>query len=143
MVLFFLVIAAAVIILLSTSGGPPPAGPGQISLEQVRAILINDILVGPANESIAYVCDAPLQSGDVVAAKAGKDITPHTMGGPTYFAFIDDEPNAFFSHDVRYVFIDAATGVTAVAEASWWPDIGNVSMWESEKCNVINVTKNG
>ena len=126
-------------------GGPSPGAqpePAKVPLEEAQVILIEEVLEETTNEFVAHICDEPLQSGDVVYPEAGQDITEYTMDGPTYLAYIDDEPNAFFAHDVRYVFINGATGETTVVEASWWPIINDESIWEAEEsgnCNMVRV----
>lgn len=160
------IVAVTIIVLLSQPGQLPnapsgPSGANQIipgpgatpaapetpppplDREGAQDLLIEKVLAGAQEEFVAYLCDEPLQSGDVVVAEGGTDVTPRTISEPTYFAYIDDNPVAFFEHDVRYVFIDVASGNETVVEASWWPDINNESIWESDKCNIVEIQKNG
>ena len=107
---------------------PPVEEPGQ--LEQLDALqLLLDNLIAPASSSAqvsAYMHSEPLNSGDVVTSEDG---SRYPITKPTWFAFIDDAPRAFFAHACRYVFMDAKTGSLEVVGESWPPDINGVSMW--------------
>jgi hypothetical protein len=70
----------------------------------------------------------PLVKGDVVTSEDGND---YPIEQNTWFIFIDDNPQAFYAHATRYVFIDAKTGSYDVNIESWPPMINNYSMWDT------------
>jgi len=85
--------------------------------------------MAPASSSArvaAYLRSEPLDSGDVVSSEDGS-LYPITK--PTWFAFVDDAPKAFFAHPCRYIFIDVEAGTLDAVAESWPPDINGVSMW--------------
>jgi PKD repeat protein len=109
---------------------PPP----EIDKDGALAILLGEIIKpADAYEWIsAYMLSKPLQSGDTVTSEIGNQ---YPIQGNTWFVFIDDQPQAFFSHDTRYVFIDAQTGDYEIKPESWPPEINGFSMWDTASIN--------
>ncbi|MBN2031571.1 hypothetical protein JW824_15170 [bacterium] len=56
-----------------------------------------------------------------------------TITKPTWFAWINDYPDAYFAHDTRYIFIDANTGEYEVRTAQWWPVLDGESLWMTDE----------
>jgi len=71
----------------------------------------------------------PLQNGDTVSSESGNDY-PITTN--TWFIFIDDNPQAFYAHATRYVFMDARDGSYTIVNETWPPEINNFSMWNTQ-----------
>lgn len=110
-------LAAAMLLLSSMSLH------ADISREEAIDI-VNDI-VSPAtldHEARAFLTMTPLVSGSRIEPFDEPD-RDTTLTAATWFAYIDDEPDAFFAHKVRFVFIDAATGKVTVKVQQWWPEI--------------------
>lgn len=57
----------------------------------------------------------------------------HTLGAVSWFAWIDDDPKAFFEHDTRFVFIDVVTGAVTVHASEWWPVVDGTSVWMDDE----------
>lgn len=55
-----------------------------------------------------------------------------TITKPTWFAWINDHPRAYFVHDTRYVYIDASTGEYDIQTAHWWPVLDGESLWMTD-----------
>lgn len=51
------------------------------------------------------------------------------LHGYTWFAWIDDDPQAFFAHDGRFVLIDAVSGDVLIEPVEWWPVVDGESIW--------------
>jgi hypothetical protein len=105
-----------------------PAAAAEITREQavetILKILIPATLKGDAT---AYLTAAPLQAGDVV--RPFQDGRAKTIQAPTWFAYIDDEPFAFFTHSTRFVSIDVATGKTTIEVQEWWPMVNGTALF--------------
>lgn len=86
--------------------------------------IVNDI-VSPAtldHEARAFLTLAPLEIGDRIEPFDEPD-RGTTLTARSWFAWIDDDPEAFFAHKVRFVFIDASTGAVRVEAQRWWPEV--------------------
>jgi hypothetical protein len=108
---------------------PIPSTPKPLDLDGALKVLLGDILP-PASSSArvsAYLPSQPLPAGTVVSSESGYS---YRIDKDTWFAFIDDAPEAFFAHPCRYVFIDATSGTYKVESESWPPDINGSSMWD-------------
>jgi hypothetical protein len=105
-----------------------------LSLLDALHVLLGEVLP-PASSSArvsAYMPSEPLKAGDVVSSESGYS---YLVEDDTWFAFIDDAPEAFFAHACRYVFIDAGTGAYELIPESWPPDINDSSMWDQPGAN--------
>ncbi len=49
--------------------------------------------------------------------------------GDTWFFWLDDDPQAQFGHQTRYVMVDALSGRMAVKESEWWPVVRSKVVW--------------
>ncbi len=94
-------------------------------------ILVGEIIPpASAYERIsAFMLSEPLEAGDVVSSDSGTDYPINTN---TWFIFIDDNPEAFYAHGTRYVFMDAVTADYDIVNESWPPDINGFSMWDTQ-----------
>jgi len=106
----------------------PPAA--EVTEDKAIELLLNEI-VNPSssNKSTSmFMLSQPLQRGDIVTSN-GEEI--YMIENSTWFVFIDDDPQAFYAHPTRYVFIDVKTGSYRVIDEKWPPLINNVSMWDT------------
>jgi|GEM_PF-2664296 len=101
-----------------------------LTYDQAQQQVLTKVLDKDETESIVSMCKEPLISGDVVVPQGGEDTTEKAIGGNTYFAFIDDDPRAMWSHDARYVYIDADTGVITTVDATWPPLVNGKTLDE-------------
>jgi len=93
-----------------------------------------DVLV-PADldhKATAFLTPNMLAPGDVVRSW-DEDGGQYTIEGPTWFCWIDDDPQGFFEHPTRYVFIDAVSRQVTVAVERWWPVLNGVSLFMSDE----------
>ncbi len=106
----------------------PTDEPSPLSLDDALDVLLGEVLIPAATSSrvAAYLPSAPLMRGHTISSESG---ALYTIERDTWFVFIDDAPEAFYAHDVRYVFIDAETGDYHVVAESWPPGINGASMW--------------
>ncbi len=99
----------------------------------------------------AIVFEQPLAASDEVApaiadepeASPGDDDNPDAppaetaksakADGDRWFAFVDLDPFAQFSHPVLYIYADPASGELTVEEQSWWPEVNGTSIYLSDK----------
>ncbi|MBN1152906.1 MAG: isopeptide-forming domain-containing fimbrial protein [Dehalococcoidia bacterium] len=112
-----------------TTTPPVPSIPTPLTLDGVLQVLLGDILQPAFSSARVSACmpSKPLPAGTVISSESGLS---YRIDKETWFAFIDDAPEAFFAHPCRYVFIDAVTGGYKVEVESWPPDINGVSMWD-------------
>ncbi len=107
---------------------PPPAVAEPLDKLGALQVLLGEVLTPASSASrvSAYMPSEPLSDGDIVSSESG---ARYAIDDDTWFAFIDDSPEAFYAHPTRYVFIDAASGDYEVVSESWPPDINGNSMW--------------
>ena len=110
-----------------TVASPPPG----IGKWDAIEILVKQIIPPAASEDriSAFMLSEPLQAGDVVTSESGADYPITTR---TWFIFIDDNPQAFYAHATRYVFMDARDGSYTIANETWPPEINGYSMWNTQ-----------
>ena len=82
-------------------------------------------------EAIAYLSLAPLGTGDKVVP-FGDESRTFTATTSVWFGYIDVDPAAFFSHQVRYVFIDVQSGQARVVIQEWWPEVNGVPIFSRD-----------
>ena len=94
-------------------------------------ILVSDIIPPAAADAriSAFMPSQPLVKGDVVTSEEGTNYPP--INQDTWFIFVDDDPQAFYAHPTRYVFINAKSGDYNIYDQSWPPLINNFSMWDT------------
>jgi hypothetical protein len=63
----------------------------------------------------AYAEDTPLLGGQSPSFT--------TLRSPSWFFWIDDDPQALFSHAVRFAAVSARSGARTVTNAQWWPRV--------------------
>lgn len=88
-------------------------------------------LLSPAtldHEAAAYLTLTPLQAGDTIVP-FGDPSRGITLTKPVWFAWIDDEPEAFFVHRVRFVLIDVVTGKRSTFVQRWWPEVNGATIF--------------
>ncbi len=107
------------------------AAPPGIDKWDAIEILVKEIIPPAASEDriSAFMLSEPLRAGDTITSESGAsyDITKRT-----WFIFIDDNPEAFYAHDTRYVIMDARDGSYNIYDDSWPPEINGYSMWDSQ-----------
>jgi len=107
------------------------AAPPGISHWDAIEILVKQIIPPAADDAriSAFMLSEPLKAGDTVSSESGASYPITTR---TWFIFIDDNPQAFYAHATRYVFMDARDGSYTIANESWPPEINGYSMWDTQ-----------
>jgi hypothetical protein len=114
--------------VLAVCALPARAVAGPASEQDVVRALIEALAVGGAQEYVAYLVPCPLAEGTVITSAGGKGYG-YVLEERKWFAFIDDEPCAFFAHPVRYAFIDVESGEVKLVDDSWRPTIAGNDLW--------------
>jgi hypothetical protein len=117
--------------------------PKMLSKQEAVKLLVDEI-IKPAtlNHTLyAFTLDAPLKRGNKVAPWLPEPVPANVEKFPyliyrnierlEWFFWIDDVPRALYSHDTRFVFIDAKTGAIHLNEERWWPVLNGISLWTS------------
>ena len=109
--------------------------------EEAKQFLINRVIAGDSNEG-NLMCFGPqnmLSAGDVVAPfiieKQPYPGVSRTLDKDTWFFWINDDINDYFSHPTRFVYIDAdhpnptiGDGII-IDDAGWWPKINGIDYY--------------
>ena len=98
--------------------------------EQAVELLMSSI-IDPSSSNYrisAYMLSIPIEKGDTITSEDGQN---YTVDKDSWFIFIDDQPNSFFAHPTRYLFIDAKDGSYKIYDENWPPLINNVSIWDT------------
>jgi len=113
-------------------GTETPAKTYATPLTESEAVkLVVDELVGSGGYYV-YSIGKPLDAGTVVSVSGpGGGATERTMSAKTWFFMLDKTPEASWSHDVRFVYVDAATADYQVTDEVFNPVIGGVDYWLS------------
>ncbi|MCI0715524.1 MAG: hypothetical protein L0Y77_04275 [Chlorobi bacterium] len=107
---------------------------GLISREEAIDLIIKKVLVPQTldHKVTVFLGMQVTPSGSVVRSFKGED-EKKTLNKPTWFGWINDNPQAFFEHETRFVYIDAVTGNYEVTAEKWWPVVDGESLWMSEE----------
>ena len=106
------------------------APPGIGKWDAIEILVKQIIPPAASNQRIsAFMPSEPLRAGDVVTSESGAD---YPITNRTWFIFIDDNPQAFYAHGTRYVFMDARDGTYTIVNESWPPEINGYSMWNTQ-----------
>lgn len=112
--------AKKITILLLLVGGLLRA---DLTREEAKVIMMSVAGKGAIDREIAvYLTMNPLAAGAEVEPFLNEG-DPVKLTAATWFGWIDDEPSAFFSHRVRFVYIRASDGEVTVVNHEWWPEV--------------------
>ncbi len=107
---------------------------GLITREEAIDILIKQVLVPQTLDHKVTVflgMNITPEGSDIWPYKEKEDL--RTLNAPVWFGWINDNPQAFFEHETRFVFIDAKSGKYEVINKHWWPVVNGKSLWMSEE----------
>ncbi|OGU75825.1 MAG: hypothetical protein A2V93_02510 [Ignavibacteria bacterium RBG_16_34_14] len=106
----------------------------KITRQEAIDIIIKKIIVPPTldHDVSAFLGMTPVDSG-IVYYPYGQDDLEKTIEKPVWFGWINDEPQAFFEHETRYIFIDARTGDYTIETYKWWPVLNGNSLWMNDE----------
>ncbi len=107
------------------------SSPVEVSEEEALKILFEEVVVptDSNNRNCAFMADEILQVGDVVSSVDGSE---YPVGEASWFVFVDDMPEAYYAHPVRYVFINAESGMVTVHDEQWPPLVNDVDLFEAD-----------
>jgi hypothetical protein len=112
----------------------PLSAMGEVITREDAIQIVVERMIDPTtldHDVMAFLTMKPLEAGDEVAPLGFPEET-ETVSAPTWFAWIDDEPDAEFGHATRFVFIAADTGETRVLEKEWGPVLNDVQvLWRN------------
>jgi hypothetical protein len=97
--------------------------------DDIIDIILEDGLVG--DDEVGYVFCEELSAGDLVAPEGSNG--KYQMSGPVWLVYVDENPNAWFAHDVDYIFVDSSTGEKKMFDESWPPEINGEGIFEAEE----------
>ncbi|GEM_PF-3068545 len=115
-----------------SNGNFVSVGNKETTREDAVRIILNRIIV-PAtldHDVTAFLVKVPLKSGDVI--KPFLDGKERIITRNTWFAFINDSPQAFYEHPTRFVYIDVLTGKYEVENQKWWPLLNGNDLFTSD-----------
>jgi hypothetical protein len=106
----------------------------KITRQQAIDIMIKKIIVSPTldHDVTAFLGMNPLESGNVYHPFSYDDLEKR-IENPVWFGWINDQPQAFFAHSTRYIFIDAVTGSYKIETYDWWPVVNGESLWMGDE----------
>jgi len=110
----------------------PTAPATPLSRDDAAAKVLSDVITdNPGHDMVARMWNETLKPGDVIGDDFSDPAEGRTTTEEEWFVWIDDAPYAFFSHPVRYVFINRATGAIEVRNADEVPFLNGAPMWST------------
>ncbi len=111
----------------------PAVARTMLTREQIITIILKQVIRPDSltEDLIAFLGREPLGPGDKV--RQAFDTATTVVERPTWFAWLDDDFTAEFSHPTRYVFVDAYTGRLAVQEREFWPVVSGEHVWQTRE----------
>ncbi len=109
-----------------------------ISRQKAIDIILKTILVPPTlNHRVTVYLGMEVSPIGAVVQPFMIDDKRRTLTQPTWFAWINDDPTAYFEHPTRFVYINAYTGEFEIQNEGWWPVVNGESLWmhNEEKSN--------
>ncbi|OGU66089.1 MAG: hypothetical protein A2W30_10540 [Ignavibacteria bacterium RBG_16_36_9] len=106
----------------------------KITRQEAIDIIIKKVIVPPTldHDAAAFLGMTPMDSGLVYHPFSQSELEKK-IEKPVWFGWINDSPQAFFSHSTRYVFIDASTGSYFIETYNWWPVVNSESLWMGDE----------
>ncbi|WP_449245367.1 hypothetical protein [Desulfobacca acetoxidans] len=108
-----------------------------LTRDQAIAVLVQQVINPSPNKDtlMAFGPQNMLQPGAVVKSGWSDVGSARTIQTPTWFFYINDEPEAKFAHSCRFVYIDAGCANPVVGNGivvetkDWWPEINGVEIY--------------
>jgi len=106
----------------------------EITRQEAIDIIIKKVIVPPTlnHDVMAFLAMIPVDSATSYYPYANEDLEK-ILTKPIWFGWVDDDPQAFFEHETRYVFIDARTGEYTIETYNWWPVVNGESLWMNDE----------
>lgn len=105
-----------------------------LTRQEAIDLIVNNIVQPYSldHQIIVFLGTEPIQPGSTIWPYFEEEDSL-TITKSTWFAWINDYPDAYFAHDTRYVFMDASTGEYEVENAQWWPVLNGESLWMTDE----------
>ena len=125
--------------LLKLAVGMPKYVVGQTRQSAIERLRVEVIQPSPnADMLVAYGLQQHLSADAVLQSLLPADDQSSTAPigqpyshGDAWFFWVDDQPQAAFAHDTRFVLIDRTTGAIEVTHEEWWPVINGEPYWNA------------
>jgi hypothetical protein len=105
----------------------------KLSLEEATNLVLDEVVKPDEldHHMIVFSWQEPLAAEDVLHPYQlpGEEAEQIPIKGESWFFWIDDVPVAYYSHPVRYVLVDRATGKVTVHDEDWWPVLNGQGLW--------------
>lgn len=90
--------------------------------EKARNLILSKVIrVDTVTRPVmVFLMENELSPGSVIEP-AGFPSLADTLNEKTWFGWIDDEPEAEFAHDTRFIFISSSGGKIKVKPREWYP----------------------
>ncbi|TFH43928.1 MAG: hypothetical protein E4H01_11395 [Lysobacterales bacterium] len=126
--------AALLLLLCSASAAAEDIKANELLTRDEAIGIAYDVIVPASLDHAvtAFMGMAPLDAGDTIVPVFTEG-RQYTIDGPTWFCWIDDNPQAFFEHDTRYVFINAVTGAVSVVVEKFWPVLNGEPLFMTDE----------
>lgn len=107
------------------------SSPVEITEEEALEILFEEVIIPTEsnNRNCAFMPDEVLQAGDLVSSVDGSE---YPVNEASWFVFVDDMPEAYYAHPVRYVFIEAQSGEVTVYDEQWPPLVNDIDLFDAD-----------
>lgn len=107
----------------------PLHGWADLTREEAKAALLKVVgNLGQDREVSIYLTATTLPAGSSIEPFINEG-DPQILPAVTWFGWIDDNPNALFSHRTRFVYINASDGAVTVVNHEWWPELNGESIF--------------
>ncbi|HLP47327.1 MAG TPA: hypothetical protein VK469_15355 [Candidatus Kapabacteria bacterium] len=118
---FFIFSLSLILVLTMACLWGCPNGEKKIEKDQAWEIVKKNILKDNPGESIVYLAKDLLDAGQEVKSWQQVYVVPKEFK-KAWFFFVDDQPDANWGHQCRYIFVDMETGKYHIINALTPPD---------------------
>lgn len=103
-----------------------------ISREKAKRIIIDEILKPDMldHSVMVFLTSEVLAKGSRISPMGFPEKTEEIKSS-TWFAWIDDDPDAEFAHETRFVFLNAKRGKYLIKVENWYPVLNDTEvLWK-------------
>jgi len=120
--ILIIIIISLFVLFVSCSKKKTAASPPDITLTEAEFIVLSEILEYETEGIVVYELREKLPAGSVIRNGLTPEPNEYTIENDSWFFFIDDNPDADWEHDCRYVFIRCSDGQHEVIDERRPPD---------------------
>ena len=102
----------------------------EMTRQEATNIIVHTIITPPtlAHNVSAFLVKEQLRPEDNIWPFSLEE-NKTTPERNAWFAWLNDDPQAFFSHPTRFVFLDVLTGEIKITDEEWWPVLNGESLF--------------